>query len=285
MFDLLKKYTNEQSRFMVINGTMIHYRDEGEGFPILLLHGAFSSLHTFDEWASDLSKRFRVVRLTYPGFGLTGPAADNRYHMSCNLDLINQFMDRMNISRFHVAGSSLGGWIAWEYALANPERVAKMVLIDAAGFLDDKSIPLPFKMARMPLFNRAIRYVVKRQVLEQFLRQVYCDKSKVTRGLVDRYYDLFTRKGNPEAFLVMANSHVKDHTLHLNEINTPTLILWGEDDKWLPAENARRFRDSIPNSRMIIYPRTGHVPMEEIPEDTLQDCQAFLSKSEGLLSA
>ncbi len=273
---LLRKYTNEQSRFLVVDGTLVHYRDEGRGYPLLLLHGAFSSLHTFDGWVDELSSKFRVLRLDLPGFGLTGPNIENDYTMPTHKRFVRTFLERMEVEECFVAGSSLGGWVAWELALKYPEQFKKLILIGAAGFLDENSIPLPFKMARTPFLNQVVKYVIRKNIFEQFLYQVYYDEEKVTRELVDRYYDLFSREGNPEAFLKLVNARVRDNTMHLKEIKAPTLIMWGAHDKWLPVENATRFHQVIPNSELIIYEDLGHIPMEECPFETARDARKFL---------
>ncbi|MCS6834060.1 MAG: alpha/beta hydrolase, partial [Flammeovirgaceae bacterium] len=184
---LLEKYTNEHSRFLVIGRNLVHYRVEGEGFPILLIHGAFSSLHTFDEWTKELSQTYKVIRLDLPGFGLTGPLAENKYSIQHTVQFIHKFLNILRIEELHVAGNSLGGWLAWEYALLHPDRVKKLILIDSAGFLDLRSIPAPFRMARTPFVNRVVKYAISKSMLEEFVKEVYYNKSKVSVELVNRY--------------------------------------------------------------------------------------------------
>lgn len=273
--ELLFKYTTPSSRFIPIDNILVHYRDEGSGFPILLLHGAFSSLHTFNSWATELQKEYRVIRLDLMGFGLTGPNDNNNYSIENHIRVLKTFVNRLNLKEFHIAGSSLGGWLAWEFASRYPKRIKKMVLIDAAGFLEEENIPLPFKLARTPVFGRVIKYVVRRSVLEQFVKQVYYDSSKITSALVDRYYDLFTREGNTDAFLNLVNTDYNDNTQSLKKIKAPTLILWGREDMWIPVHNAYRFHSLIPKSHLRVYPEVGHLPMEEIAEESLKDLLDF----------
>ncbi len=272
----LDKYANDQSRFLVLDGSLVHYRLEGKGPPLLLIHGAFSSLHTFDAWTDQLSSNYSIVRFDLPGFGLSGSRTDHDYTMSRYIEVLAGFLDRLEIKKCHIAGSSLGGWLAWEFALRYPNRVNKLILISSAGFLENRNLPLPFRVARTPILGRAIKFAANKNVLEQFLRQVYTDQSKITPEVIDRYFDLFNREGNPEAFLALANGQHHDHTSGLKQVPHQTLILWGEDDLWLPLENGYRFRDRIPNSRLIIYEGVGHVPMEEAPTATAQDVLKFL---------
>lgn len=274
--DLLFKYTTDASRFLVMDSLMVHYRDEGEGEPLLLLHGAFSSLHTFNEWAKHLKKHYRVIRVDLMGFGLTGPNDTNDYSMESHLRFLKTFLNILKIEKCHIAGNSLGGWLSWEFALRYPQRVGKLILIDSAGFLEEENIPLPFKLARTPIFGRVIKYVVRRALLEQFVRQVYADSNKVNEQLVNRYYDLFTRDGNPDAFLKLVNTEAKDNTSQLKNIAVPTLIQWGASDMWIPMHNAYRFHHLIPNSKLKIYPNIGHLPMEETPDESALDVLDFL---------
>jgi pimeloyl-ACP methyl ester carboxylesterase len=274
--DLLFKYTTDASRFLVVDNMMLHYREEGEGEPLLLLHGAFSSLHTFNEWNKHLKKHYRVIRLDLMGFGLTGPNDTSDYTMENHIRVLKAFLNIIKVDKCHIVGNSLGGWLAWEFAYRYPQKVAKLVLMDAAGFLEEENIPLPFKLARTPMFGRVIKYVVRRQILEQFLRQVYFDQSKVTEQLVTRYYELFIRDGNPDAFLKLVNTPYTDNTPALRHIANETLILWGREDMWIPVHNAYRFHSMLSNSKLKIYPQVGHVPMEEIPDESLLDVMNFL---------
>ena len=263
---------------MPVKGTLIHYRMEGNGPYMVLLHGSFSSLHTYDAWTKILSERYTVVRLDLPAFGLTGPSADQCYTIKSYLHHLFHFLKSLQIDQFALAGSSLGGWIAWEYALCFPKQVNKLILLDSAGFIDERNLPLPFRMARTPFFNRVIKFAVSKGMLEEFVREGYHNQSKVTEEVIDRYFELFNRQGNPEAFLMLVNARYKDNSRQLKKLTVPTLILWGKEDRWLPVENAYRFHESIPENDLIIYDYVGHLPMEEIPEDTCQDVISFLTR-------
>jgi pimeloyl-ACP methyl ester carboxylesterase len=276
--DLLFKYTTDHSRFLVIDHMMIHYRDEGQGPTILLLHGAFSSLHTFNEWNKILKNKYRVVRLDLMGFGLTGPNDNGDYSMENFIRVLKSFVQILGLDQFHLGGSSLGGWLAWEFAYRFPKKVDKLILINAAGFLEEENIPLPFKLARTPIFNQMIKYVVKKTIIEQFVKQVYFDSSKVNEAIINRYYELFSREGNPEAFLKMASTVFSDDSGHLHHIHNKTLIMWGREDMWIPVHNAYRFHKMLLHSKVKIYPEVGHIPMEEIPEISANDVIQFLEE-------
>lgn len=200
------------------------------------------------------------------------------YSIKALVKFLNRFLDQLGIDQCSIAGSSLGGWLAWEMALRKTTRLSKLVLISPAGFMEEHSIPLPFQMARTPVIGKVMKYAIKKSLLRKFLNQVFVDRRKVTTALVDRYYDLISREGNPEAFLALANGKQKRRTNKLKEISVPTLIMWGEDDSWLPVENGYWFQVCIPHSELIVYEGVGHIPMEEIPERTVRDLKKFLKR-------
>ncbi|WNJ16027.1 alpha/beta hydrolase [Pontibacter sp. G13] len=277
MSTYLRDYTNDQSRFLVLDQALVHYRDEGQGDVVVLLHGAFSSLHTFDQWAEELKGQFRVIRLDLPGFGLSGSSSDHTYSVRRYLIWLEQFLDRLGIKKCHIAGNSLGGLLAWEFTLMHPERVDQLILINSAGYLRETALPLPFMLARMPFLGKFAKHVISRPLVSMFIKQVYADPAKVSEKTVDRYFDLFSREGNPEAFISIANEHLQDKSHLLPFLPHSTLILWGEQDSWIPVKFGYKFLKDIPNSQLVIYEDAGHIPMEEVPETSALDVQRFLA--------
>ena len=277
MQKLIEKYTNEHSKFVEVNGLKVHYRDEGEGKTILLIHGIFATLHTWDEWVNQLSGEFRLLRPTLPPTGLTGPMPNGtNYSTGFYVDFLKQFIDKVGIDKCHVCGNSSGGWIAWEFALKYPEVTNKLILIGAAGFVAKDKMPLPMKLAKVPFVRDLVKLVIRRAFLRFFLRQVYVDREKITTNVIDRYYELLTGNGTPEALIKVINSEFEDNTGRLDEIKASTLVVWGRKDTWIPVEDAFKFQQRIPNARVLIYDNMGHVPMEEHPNQTAMDARSFL---------
>ena len=272
---LTDKYANGASKFLEIDGILVHYRDEGQGHPLLLLHGSGSSLHTWDGWVHELSSEFRLIRLDLPGFGLTGPRPDNDYSPQRYVSLLTSLLNHLNLDTCAIAGNSFGGEIAWVYALTHPHRINKLILIDAAGY-PLESFPTAFQLARIPVLNRALTFITPRSLVAKSLLQVYYDDNKVTEELIERHYDLTRRAGNRDALIARAQSLHENRAQQIESIQTPTLILWGEQDLWTPVEHGRRFHRDLLNSRLIIYDEAGHVPMEELPEKTARDAREFL---------
>jgi len=132
---LERKYTNEASQFVTVGDSRIHYRDEGpaDAPVLLLLHGSYSSLHTWDRWVDELDEEFRLVRLDMPGFGLTGPRSEGTHTLSYLVETIGDFCNELALTDVAVAGSSLGGGVAWRVTVAFPDLVSRLVLINAGG--------------------------------------------------------------------------------------------------------------------------------------------------------
>ena len=268
---LKKTYANEHSKFIAIDGMEVHYRDEGYGQPIILIHGTGASLHTWDNWTEELKKTFRVIRLDLPAYGLTGPHPENKYTIPYYSDFLNKFVDSLKVNNFILAGNSLGGSIAWYYVTENEEKVVLLSLLNSGGFFSqDKGSPLVFKLARAPVIKDILRYVTPRFFIKNTLKEVYHDESKLTDKKIDTYRDLILREDNREAFIYRSKNKSVDYTDRLNEIKIPTQILWGDNDAWIPVENAKLFAEKIPNVKVDIMKDTGHIPMEERPEESLK---------------
>jgi pimeloyl-ACP methyl ester carboxylesterase len=269
------------SQFIAVRGMQVHLRDEGprdDPVPIVLLHGTSASLHTWEGWTRELTRERRVIRFDLPGFGLTGPSPDGIYTVESYVDTVLAVADRLGVQRFVLAGNSLGGYVAWATAVLHPERVERLILVDAAGYpFRSQSVPLAFRIARTPILNVLMRDVLPRGVVERSLRDVYGDATRVTPGLVDRYFDLATRTGN-RAALVARFDQTKPGSLaeRVPEIQVPTLILWGGKDRLIPLEFGERFGRDIHGSRLVVFDALGHVPHEEDPARTVAAVLPFM---------
>lgn len=273
--ELEAKYTGETSRFLEVGGQRVHYRDEGEGPALVLVHGTFSSLHTWDAWTERLAKDFRVIRLDLPGHGLTGPTAQGDYSTLGMAVFVDSFTRALGLERFHLAGNSLGGQIAWHMAALHPERVDRLVLLNAAGYPRDK-VPSIFRIGRLPLIGGLLLRCTPRALIERNLRQVYADPDRIDPELVTRLQELARREGNRTALLGRIRQAVPSDMTLLSRINSPTLVLWGQQDGWIPVTDGEAYARDIANARLVVLEQSGHVPMEEHPEESLLPVLEFL---------
>lgn len=280
--DLKKEYANEHSKFIEIDEMQVHYRDEGKGFPIVLVHGTASSLHTWDAWTQELTKNYRVIRMDLPAFGITGPNKTADYSIKAYTDFLHQFLTKLNVDEFHLAGNSLGGNIAWNYAAEHPKNIAKLILVDASGLPTNKPQPAIFKMAKTPVLNSLFLYVTPKFFIKKNMQEVYGDETKITDSLVTRYHKMALRVGNRQAFIDRAKVDFKlgskANVNKLKSIQTPTLLIWGVKDSWIPLDNGKRMDSILPNSQLVVLPNSGHVPMEENPKESLAILKSFLDE-------
>ncbi len=270
-----QEFSDEQSKFVMVDETRTHYKIEGRGPAILLLHGTASSLHTWDAWTKELAKQFTVVRLDLPAFGLTGATIQRDYSLDFYVDFIHQFTKSINLSRFSLAGNSLGGGIAWAYAAENPQQIEKLILLDASGFPKQQQ-PIVFTLANNPLTASILRSLTPKLFIQNNLQQVYHRDELITDEIVDRYWRLSLREGSRQAFVDRVQTSFAYPIEKLSSVTAPTLIQWGQHDTWIDVSDAQKFAQKLVNSDVKIYPNVGHVPMEEAPQQTVADAITFL---------
>lgn len=281
---LKPRWAQPPSQFITIDGMQVHLRDEGprdDPLPIVLIHGTSASLHTWEGWATALRGQRRVIRFDLPGFALTGPNRQNDYSVEAYVRFVTAVVDQLGVQRFVLAGNSLGGQVAWATAVALPQRVARLVLVDASGYSPESasvppSLPLGFRIARMPALRVLTQYTLPRSIVGQSVRNVYGDPSKVTPELVDLYRDMTLRAGNRQALGRRMDQGYSGEVAGLKTLAIPTLILWGGQDRLIPLEFGQRFARDIAGSRLVVFDELGHVPHEEDPARTVAVVKTFL---------
>ncbi|MGB0220111.1 MAG: alpha/beta fold hydrolase [Sinimarinibacterium flocculans] len=281
--ELSARWAPPPSEFVRIGGMRVHLRDEGPRkgtTPIVLLHGTSASLHTWDGWTEGLRDERRVIRFDLPGFGLTGPTPDGVYRVGRYVETVVALLDRLGVRRAILAGNSFGGQVAWQTALAHPQRVAALVLVDAVGYpMAPQEIPIGFRVARSKWLAPLMRVTLPRGFIDSSVRNVYGDPAKVTPELVDRYYELTLRAGNREALRErFVQAQAGPGAERIRELTQPTLILWGGRDRLIPPADGERFARDIAGSELVVFDDLGHVPHEEDPARTLAAVQAFLQR-------
>ncbi|MES2003693.1 MAG: alpha/beta hydrolase [Bacteroidota bacterium] len=282
---LISKYGNTQSKFMNLMGMNVHYRDEGnrnDSVPLVLLHGTASSLLTWDSTVILLGSQHRTIRFDLPGYGITGPNPTREYDPAFYMRFIDSVLIQLGVTHCVLAGNSLGGFLAWQYALAYPSKVTKLILVDAGGYIPKvkPDVPLAFKIAAIPVVKNLLKWITPRALVRKSVENVYFDKGRVTDQLVDQYWDLALRTGNRQALIDRMQLHYGNELSDkIPQITTPTLIIWGAEDHLIPVDNAASFHKDIRGSQLAILPNTGHVPMEETPQKFVQLLLPFLSSN------
>ena len=279
--ELKQKYANAESEFIEIDGMQVHYRDEGittDSVPLVLIHGTGASLHTWEGWVKALKDNHRIITFDLPAYGLTGPNAQGDYSQDYYVEFVEKLLSKLGVKKCVLGGNSLGGGITWAYALAHPERVKKMILVDAGGYpMTSKSVPIAFQLARLPVLSSLFKYVTPRSIIEKSIHNVYVHDERITDELIDRYYDLALREGNRKAFIErMKVSITSDKYLKIRTLTMPTLIIWGQQDELIPLTVGEQFHQDLANDTLLIFKDLGHTPMEEDPENTVMAVKNFL---------
>ncbi|WP_144138600.1 alpha/beta fold hydrolase [Paraburkholderia sp. BCC1884] len=280
---LRQRYTQTGSKFVRIMGADVHYVDEGRGDTIVMIHGFASSLHTWNRVADELSRDHRVIRLDLPPFGVTGPLRSGTGNIeTMNLPTYRRFIDTflqaLGIGRATFIGNSLGGLISWDYAVRHREAVERLVLIDSAGF--PMKLPIYIGLFNSALVRVSSPWWLPEVIIKSAVRNVYGDPRKIDAVTLRRYVEFFHGEGTREAIgkMVPTLDFKEVDTDVLKALNVPTLVLWGEKDRWIPTAHAGEFASRIPGAKSVMYAGLGHIPMEEAPERVMVDLRAFLEQ-------
>jgi pimeloyl-ACP methyl ester carboxylesterase len=170
--------------------------------------------------------------------------------------------------------------VAWQFAVRHPERLSALVLVDAAGFPNEKppgEIPLSFKILKYPVGRALLRNIDSRPLIDSGLKVDVYDKSVITPALVDRWAEFQRAPGHRAILMALNPAGFKQATaVALQTIKVPTLILHGDSDVLIEPASARKFAAAIPGAKVIIYPQVGHLPQIEIPQRSAADVAEFL---------
>ena len=270
--NISQKFTDEHSQFFNWQGLDIHFKDEGNGFPILFLHGTSSSVYAWNELTNLLKANYRIIRADLIGFGVTGPHPQKDYSIEMYLKFIDDFMAFLGVNKFIIAGNSWGGMLAWNYSALYPQKVSGLILINSAGFKMDK-VPARFKLVQYCAGRWLLKYSTPKWMVKRGLREVVYSR-KLDKKSVERYQLLTLRKGNRQAFIDFIISRQAPKPELLSTILSPTLILWGRLDKLYPLHHAHLFKERIPNAQLNIIENSAHIPMEENPSE----CSIMIKK-------
>lgn len=238
--DLMEHYADETSQFIEIDGTPVHLKDEGDGPVLLLLHGMFASLHTWDHWAENMQNDYRIVRVDLPGFGLTGPHVRSDYSLQASMYLLESIRNELNIDRWTLIGNSMGAGLALSYAQLYPEQTDGVVLLNGGRLLasaqqntgetdkddedrnpkseqagesseagpssetrqaDGANPSLVLRALGSPSLRNLLSVLTPEFIIKASLQEVYGDPERLEPETVTRYYELLRREGNRQAYL------------------------------------------------------------------------------------
>ena len=268
--------TRIQAQYRVIDAAELRYVEAGQGTPVIFIHGLAASIYA---WRKNLAPvaaaGFRVVAFDNRGFGFSAKPV----HGYANADyvrLVIALMDSLRIADAVLVGHSMGGAIAAQVALEHPHRVRGLVLL-AAAIGPGTRAPTLWRLCRWPAFGSMLMRLRGRSLTARVLKSTYADPAKVTEQDVDQYYAPVADPDFGRALLAMLREFRFD-TLEgrLGTLTAPTLLLWGEQDRWVPPGVGRRLASQLLRAAFVTVPHAGHSLQEEAAEEVNRLLITFL---------
>ena len=253
--------TAPADKVATIYGQKIHYLDTGSGPVVVLLHGMGGSAVNWAFTTPALTAKYRVIVPDQIGFGKSDKPLIS-YRVGTYVDFLDALLKELKVEKATLVGNSLGGWIAASYALAHPAKVEKLVLVDAAGFnLGPKDDPNTVN-ALNPTTRAGVKQLLPLVLYNQAL---FASDAAIDGFLTQR---LMAGDGFTINMLIESIKRREDGLDgRLGDIKTPTLIIWGKQDKLTPLAWGERFKKEIAGAQMVVFDQCGHGPQLEKAAD------------------
>ncbi len=279
---------DQDSQFIEVNGINVHYKQYGSGAPVMiLLHGFGASTFSWREVMKPLAEHGTVIAFDRPAFGLTERPmpgewkGESPYSLNSQIQLLIGLMDHMGIQQAVLIGNSAGGTVAAAAALAHPDRVSGLVLVDAAIYAGGGAPAWIRPLLRTPQFDRLGPWFARSLAGEQgdaFLRAAWHDPSKITEEIIQGYRKPLQLANWDRALWELTKASGESRLAErLKEFSMPVLVVTGDDDRIVPTAESLRLANEIPGARLVVFPNCGHVPQEECPQPFLEAVVNFLS--------
>jgi len=262
-------------RFLSINGRHIRVVETGRGPAVVLIHGLAASMYSWRYTLMPVSQAgYRVIAFDNLGFGFSDKPARG-YSNAQYVRLLFELLDSLGVSEAVLVGHSMGGEIAAEAALADPDRISGLVLVDAAGF--GVRWPFMLRVARWPIIGALFDGFRGRSATARILKVIYADPSRVTAQDVDQYYAPLAEPGAGRALRgVLREFRFESLRQRVDSIVAPTLVMWGGGDRLIPPTVGQAVVAELPRGAFVLVPGAGHALPEEAPEAFNRTLLAFL---------
>lgn len=275
-----RTYATKDSRFASIDGVRLHYKDQGLGPAVLLIHGSLGDTIDWDGWIDILSPRYRVIRIDLPGFGLSGEIPNGNYSIDRTLSLIDGLMDTLGAEKFAIVGVSYGGPVAFRYAATRTERVAALIIMNSAGIEMGKQ-PIDDKSGKGQFYaNITSDAPITQSFMEAALARSFADPARIPPGMLQRKLDMTNVIDRGMEGDAMVKQYVRgDPERVLSHVLAPTLVLWGGAERSLSLSTADRFASALVHSKRVvkvIEPGGDHFMHVEQARETASIAREFL---------
>jgi len=274
---------SDSSHFVDIDGVRIHYQEKGTGAPLVLIHGYTSSTYSWKDVFEPLAKTFHVIAVDLKGFGFSGKP-DGDYTRRAQAVLVTHLLEHLKLEKVWLCGNSMGGEVALNVALANPERVAGLILVDSSGVEVPGGSSVAPGYLLVPAVGRLLiaLSLTSDKLVREGLEKSFYDRTKVTDDRVANYYrPLKTRGGQLAALRARTQWGMFPVEPDLGKIKVPTLILWGAQDQLIPLAAGHKLSSLIKDSKLVVFDNCGHVPQEEMPARTVDEISKFINRKES----
>jgi pimeloyl-ACP methyl ester carboxylesterase len=276
-----KSLTYAYANNIHINYELIGYGDK----KVVFLHGFGTSLHTWDDIKELFpQEQFTLYLIDLKGFGNSSKPEDDKYTIQEQSKIVKQFIKDINTDSLYLIGHSFGGAVALLTQLSlldekSKTRISKLILIDCLAYMQE--MPAFFEYLRTPLLNKLTFLLPNKFKAEYILNKIFYDKSIISEKLIDRYEAFYKGDDLDYTFITSAvqidpNGYEKIIDSY-KDIYTSSLIIWGKNDPILSVNNGIRLSKEMPNARLEIIEKCGHVPQEEKPEVTFGKINAFIN--------
>lgn len=245
--------TAPAAKEILVFGQKIQYVEAGSGPTVILLHGLGGSSQGWQFNIAPLAEKFHVIAPDQIGFGKSDKPLVN-YRIRTYVDFLDQFCKQLKIERATLVGNSMGGWIVAAFTAAFPERVDKLVLVDAAGYTPPKTLDTRTFYGLNP---------TTREGMKLLAAKVFYNKAFLTDAAIDQAIAARLAAGDGYTINSITESIIRGEDFldgTVNTIKRPTLIVWGREDGLTPVSDAQRFNKDIAGSKLVVFDQCGHVP-------------------------
>lgn len=269
---------------LIVNNVQIYYEyyehEDPDAQVVVLVHGFLSSTISFRQLLPYLTKKYKVIALDLPGFGQSEKSTSFIYKLSNYGQLIIDFLDKLNIQDVILIGHSMGGQISMHAAKKAPKRIQKLILLGCCSYVKRASRSL-IACSYLPLFTWGMRNWIQKKDVKQNLLSVLHDSKLVTQEMIESYKKPISEAAFINSLIRLLRHREGDMSSNeLKEIKQPVLMIWGKEDKVIPVKTGYRLKHDLPNAKLIIYEKCGHLVMEEKPQEISNEIICFIEREE-----
>ncbi|HSX11751.1 MAG TPA: alpha/beta fold hydrolase [Chlamydiales bacterium] len=256
----------------------IHYIERGEGpHHVVLLHGFGANTFTWKNQIDLLSQEgFHVWAIDFLGFGFSDKPSAMEYSVELYRQQVEDFLEAKGIQKTHVIANSMGGTVALALAENSPKKISSLVLIDPLAY----PVKMPFFYSLGKMFGKWMIPFFSRNLVHQTMKKIYYDPEKITEDQIDAYWRPLQMEGGREVTISILHSFDLDTLQQLRpsyaKMKMPILLVWGEQDKWIPLSHLASLSADFPHAEQVTIPFCGHAPQEEKPDEVNPQITQFL---------